>query len=503
MLNISLRAQIFITIIAFFIVGWFLFTYRILEVPPGINGDEAVIGYNAALVSKNGYDSNNVFLPLFISVPGSNDWKQPITFYAEILAFRIFGPSFFTLRAVSVFFVLVSGILIFFLIKELRDFKTALVGLSIFATIPIVMIQSHLALENIAPVPFIAFWLWMIIKYAKEMKIKYLVLGAIALSLGLYSYLGLRLIVPVLAFLNIILVYYLNRKSPSKAIFPILIFIITVLPFLLFFLVVKGSYPGSFLGLYRPYNIISYQQFFLPYLSTFDPSFLFVTGDVTPYHSTGKQGMFLLSTLPFFIYGLVKILQNKQRSQIFILLSFFLTPILFGFASDIHRASRLLALIPFYTVITSIGVIGMFEIIRKVNLMIHNKIIGYTFILLMFFLIILNYADFLRDYWYEYPNRIKSEFAKPYQLVFEKTYYLSKQNNLAAFIQSDLLVQNPIALDFFREVYFPGNLKLWKDDQLLPENSVIIVTDNNLSKREKADQIKIGESGLGILINKR
>ncbi|MDP3758135.1 MAG: hypothetical protein Q8Q86_00290, partial [Candidatus Daviesbacteria bacterium] len=102
MLKKSSRLQIVAALLLFFIFGWFLFTFRILDVPPGINGDEAVIGYNAALVARNGFDSNGKFLPLFTASAGSRDWKQPVTFYSTVLAFRIFGTTYFVLRAVSV-----------------------------------------------------------------------------------------------------------------------------------------------------------------------------------------------------------------------------------------------------------------------------------------------------------------------------------------------------------------------------------------------------------------
>ncbi len=53
-------------IFLFIILGWLLFTFKLTEVPPGINGDEATIGYNAALVAR----TDGVFLlatlPLFV-----------------------------------------------------------------------------------------------------------------------------------------------------------------------------------------------------------------------------------------------------------------------------------------------------------------------------------------------------------------------------------------------------------------------------------------------------
>ncbi len=492
MLNTQ-KVHVIIVISLFFIFGWLLFTYRIVDVPPGINGDEAVIGYNAALIAKNGNDSNGRFLPLFTAMEGSNDWKQPVTLYSAVLAFKIFGVSYFTLRAVGVFFALFSGAVIFFLIRELVGLKAAIFGVLLFVTTPIIMIQSHLALENIAPVPFIAFWLWMIVKYSKKAKTRYLVFAGISLGLSLYSYLGLRLIMPPLAAATVVLVCCLGRRLSQVVIHRVLIFILVSIPFLVIFLMIKNQYPGSFLGQYRPYQIASYQQLALPYISSFDPSFLFLKGDATPYHSTGKQGMFLLASLPLFVLGIVKILQGKKLAPVFILITFFLIPVLYGFASDIHRGSRLLSLIPSYIVICSFGIMVLIKM--------RNKLCRFLLISLMFFLIIINFTDFLNDYWYEYPKRVKSEFSKPYQVVFEEAFNLSKTNNLNLFIQSDFRMQNPLAEKFFEQVYFPDGLKLWKDEHLLPQNSVVIVSDYILSQKKDVNYKTMGDGDFGILIN--
>lgn len=491
MLNVT-RFRVFTILLIFLILGWFLFTYRILEVPPGINGDEASIGYNAALIAKNGRDSSGEFLPLFTAVKGSNDWKQPMTIYATVLAFRLFGSSYFMLRAVSVLFVLLSAVLIFFLIYEFIDLKTAIWGLVIFAATPIVMIQSHLALENIAPVPFIAFWLWMIVKYCKHLKLKYLILAGVSLGISIFSYLGLRLIAPPLVITTAIFIYYLGRKTPKVAIRRILIFLLVVVPFWVILLMSKYQYPGSILGQYRPSKLLSYQQLLLPYLSSFDPSFLFIKGDATPYHSTGKHGMFLLASLPLFILGLGRIIRSKQPVLIFILSNFFLTPVLYGWASDVYRASRLMSLTPFYVVIASLGMGVVFSIRKKL----WRLFVVVTILTLIF----LNFMDFLGNYWFDYPNRVKAEFSKPYHLVFQRAHQLTKEDNLTAFIQNDFRTQNPIAIDFFETMYFPNGLRLWRDNQPIPENSLIIVSDYILKKKEIAQE-KVGEGEFGILMN--
>ena len=328
---------------------WFLFTFKLTDVPSGINGDEAVIGYNAVLISQTGKDARGNFLPLFSSNTDSFDWKQPVTVYATVTAFKLFGPSYFTLRAVSVFFAFLSASLIFLLINQIKGFKLALVGLLIFVTTPIIMIQSHLALENIAPVPFISFWLLMLYKYFKKQNLRYIIFAAVSLGFALYSYLGLRLMIIPLIILSISFLYFIDRRRVWFT------FIISVSPFIILLFLVKSQYPGAVLGLFRPHSIASYQELIMPYISSFDLSFLFITGDITPYHSTGKHGVFLLASLPLFILGIIRIIQKRNPFLIFVLTAFFTIPLFFGLGSNIHRGSRLLSLIPLFVTVATVG----------------------------------------------------------------------------------------------------------------------------------------------------
>lgn len=483
-----------IFLLTFILIGWVFLTFRLLEVPPGINGDEAVIGLNAALVSRTGYDINGRFLPLFTAYKDSYDWKQPITFYAEVLAFRLFGPSYFTLRAVSVIFALLGGILIFFLIKELLGKREAIFGTIIFTLTPIIIIQSHLALENIAPIPFITLWLLMLIKYYKRQLTKYLVISAISLGVSFYSYLGLRLIVPVLAALSLIYIYLANKSPNFKGVVSrLLFFLLCLLPFLMLLLLVRKSYPGAILARSQPPNLSSYWDLMLPYISSFDLSFLFILGDTTPYHSTGKHGMFLIATLPLLAIGIFKIAHKNNFVLNFILLTFFLSPILYGVTPSIHRGSRLLFFVPFCIIFICFG----FNFL----LAIKNKILWLLLISGMFVLIALNAFDFVYYYWYKYPTLVKSEFAKPYHLVFERAYQLSKEKKSTVFIQNNFRTDNLVAVDYFEQMYFPDKLKFWNEDESPPKKSIIITTDPSLSIKKDIGVEKFGENGFGLIIN--
>ncbi len=382
-----------LALISVCVLTFLLFSFRITQVPPGINGDESGIGYNAILISKNLTDENNNFLPLFVFAKGS-DWKQPVSVYTIALIFKIFGSSFWTLRATSILFVIASIVILYFLTKEMFNFNFFIIGFFVLITTPIIMIQSHLALENIAVLPFVFFWLLMMCKYEKIKKSIYLFLGGAALGVGIYSYLGMRLIVPVL---SLITLFYI-RKNLKQGVY----FLLGVVPFFLLLYIANFYYPGAVVGHYSA-EIPSVNDFLIRYLSIFDLSFLLLKGDATAYHSTGKAGMFLVASFPLFVIGIGKILKEKKSFEMLVLVSFFLAPLLFGFVPDIYRASRLLALIPFYTIISTIGFFAT------------PKKIGIVILVIM----AINYLVFVKDYWFDYSSRVKKVFSIPIDRTYE------------------------------------------------------------------------------------
>jgi len=152
-----------------------------------------------------------------------------------------------------------------------------------------------------------------------------------------------------------------------------------------------AHYPGAVLGGARP-KIMTYYDFFYPYLSSFDPGFLFITGDATPFHSTGHHGMFLLFTLPFFAVGLYACLRKKFNYQ-FLLWSFFSAPLLMGFVDSVHRASRTMCLVPFFVVISIVGLDYLWQ---------HRWRYSKFLVLALSALIIFNFLDFFHYYHTDY-----------------------------------------------------------------------------------------------------
>ena len=142
-----------ILITVFLIVVGFFFSYRITQTPPGLTTDEAAFAYNAALLEKTGHDQNGRFMPVFVLSINGVDWRQPVSQYFITAFFKIFGPSIFSLRLSTVVILLLSTFLIYFWLSKIDNRQTGIIGSLVFLTTPIVMIQTHMALDNIFPYP--------------------------------------------------------------------------------------------------------------------------------------------------------------------------------------------------------------------------------------------------------------------------------------------------------------------------------------------------------------
>lgn len=444
----------------------FYFSFRLTKVPLGLTMDEASIGYNAVLLSRNLRDETGRYLPFFPLTINGKDWKQPVTVYTTAVFFKLFGPSVYNLRLVSVIVATVSfGLIVIFGYMLMGKWGGLMAGL-FFVTTPIILIHSHLAQENIMPIPFTLLWLIGIYLYSKKYSPKYLILSGISLGIGLYSYKGMRAIVPAWTIITVLFIFLsnlskINKSEILKAFKYCLCFIGGIFPFVAIIPWLNIHYAGA---VYEENSISigSFYNYIYAYLSSFDLSALFIKGDTLIQHSTGIHGVFLVSTLPLFLFGLVT-LTKKDKYWLFLLAAFLITPILFGTVGSVYRFSRLLVFVPFFVAFTSLGVITIFR----------SKLGRYLLLLNLVFVII-NFYDFVKYYWFSYPKIEQSNYLTNREESFVELNNISYKQNLKPYIFIDDIISEGEAGKFFESAYFPKGLGRWKPGEVLPANSVLM-----------------------------
>jgi len=434
------------------------FSYKILDVPMGLTSDENALGYNAVLLSRTYHDENGRFLPVFVLSNNGTDWKQPVTQYYIAILFKIFSPSIFLLRFSSVIITIICTFLIYKFSKTEYSKKLSVFATILFLTTPLIMIQSHMGLDNIMPIPFTIIWLFCLFLYNKKHQTKLLVISAISLGITFYTYKGMRAIFPIWYLLSLI---YLIK--PKKWIKPFFVFSLFSLPFLLISPILDHFYGGAIFG-GATIKIDSIYNFMYPYLSSFDPTFLFIKGDDLLFHSTGIHGMFLISTLPLFLLGIYYSIFKNKNSR-FLLAVFFLAPLLYGTVGSIHRASRLMCLIPIYTLICTNGI----EFIK-----IKTKKIYPLIIICFSLLIALNYINFIYYYYSTYAKLTQSIVGDLNEyLSFKELKQESQELNLTPYV-----AQN-ISNKFYESIYFPNGINRINQD-ITPPNKSILLTNREV-----------------------
>lgn len=437
-------------------------SYRLVEVPPALTVDEAAFGYNAILLARNGHDENGKLLPFFVNSIKGTDWRQPVTQYYTAIFFKIFGASTFKLRFTSVILALLSSVLIFKLVSVLLNKRWAFVASILILVTPIIFMQSHMALDNLMPVPFAILWLLFLFLYGKERKLKYLFWAGVSLGINFYSYKAMRGVVPCWIVLSALYLSYkdlLNKKITKRLVKELLVFTVGILPFFIIIPYLKVTYPGAVFAGYRPHGI-AWDDFFYTYLANLDFSFLFLKGDSTVYHSTGKHGMLLLSTLPLFTVGCYKSIREGKFWR-FVLAVFFLTPFVFSFAGSFYRASRLLSLVPAFILLTTLGSKYVFR---------FNKI----FFLIIIFAIIINFSNFVNYYWFTYPKFVRGDFSQTREESYKVFSEEAKKRNLSPYIDQDLYNSDGEIAHFFESMFFAEGTTKLKSDEDLPKGGILM-----------------------------
>ncbi len=338
-----------------FLFLFFFFSFRLTKIPPGINIDESAFGYNSSLIAKNLHDENGRFLPIFFLTLDKRDWKPPIRIYTTAIIFKLFGTTYYNLRIFSVLVAVLSSFLFFKLLRKFFPKGLSLAGLFLFVTSPSLLLQSHLAFDNIDPLPFILIWLILLISYSEKPENWKLFVSGAVLGASFYTYKAMHAFLPVYVGVSLLFLMYLIFSCNKKNRRSLLFFLLGLLPFLLPLNYIQKYYSGA---VYDPgiVKIPSFYDAMYVYFSSFDFSFLFVRGDQMLIHSTGHQGIFLIPTIILFFLGFFQIVKERRPAFYLILFSLIFTPVLLTTVNSVYRANRLMVYIPYFSFIFTLGI---------------------------------------------------------------------------------------------------------------------------------------------------
>lgn len=465
------------------LTGFLFFSFKIKTIPPGLETDEGSIVYNSVLISRTLRDQNNRFLPIFILSSDKIDWKQPVLIYLTALFFKLFGESLFIYKSVNIVISLTSGIILYLICNLLfKNKKYSLLSFFIYITTPIIFITTRVGNESILPSLISTVWLYSLLLYKKNKKIKNIIINSIVLGIGFYSFKGMRIIIPVWSLISFIFIYKENwdtKKSlkinlfNSQIIKKILAFVICLLPFFLLIPLLELKYSGSIFDR-QSISISSVYNFFYYWLSNISFSFWFTTPDIGRVYTISEFGAIPLFYLLFFVIGIINSIIKKTNFR-FIFLCFLATPILFGIAHSTDYTHRLIALIPFIIIIILYGIKIAINFLN-IN---HPQSIIKTLLIVP---ILINLFGFYKFYFINYPklNTTSQAFGKYTYSSFKKLSEVSKMYNLIPYVEEKIYNSEGDENRFYNLILFKDGIKIWKLGENIPSKSVLLTNNEKI-----------------------
>jgi len=184
------------------VLAFFLRFYKLGEIPPSLNWDEAALGYNAYSILKTGNDEYGVRFPLVFRSFG--DYKPPFYTYLTIPSILIFGLNEFAVRFPSALFGSLTVLITYFLVKEIfprKNFQFSIFNFQLITSFLLAISPWHLQFSRGAFEANLGLFLAVLGTYLflKGLRRKALLpASAIIFSLSLYAYHSSRIFVPLL-----------------------------------------------------------------------------------------------------------------------------------------------------------------------------------------------------------------------------------------------------------------------------------------------------------------
>jgi 4-amino-4-deoxy-L-arabinose transferase-like glycosyltransferase len=441
----------FILLILIMILGFFLRFYQVASDPPSLNWDEAAIGYNAYSIMQTGHDEWGQFLPLHFKSYG--EYKLPAQIYASIPGIAIFGLNELGVRITPVVYGTLTIWLLYLLagelfIGELGKKKAEITGLLsafLLAISPWHIQLTRASFESSFSVFWVVLGMWLLVKGFKNSK--WAALSMIPFAISVYTYNTTRVFTPL--FLAAILIIYWKTlfKFRKALILSVIIFGVLMLPLLPFLfnhadsryrLVSITDDPGLVPRLdqerntsHLPAPLIKFvynrpvyitETFIEHYLAHFTPNFLFISGAPHHQHNVQNMGELYWFQAPFLLLGLYFLFKRKFQFRWFLLTWLLLSFVPVSVTNDsIPHALRTLIAAPFYQIMTGLGIVEAYLILRQ-----KGKVLNGVFWGAIILVGALNFIFYLNQFYNIYPVKYSRDWQYGYKQAIQ---YISQHQN--------------------------------------------------------------------------
>ena len=382
-------------------------TYAFGDIPPGLNQDEASIGYDAYATLHYGVDRNGFHFPVHFKTWGAG--QNALHGYLSMPFILLFGLSSFSVRFVDMVFGVLALFIFYLFVKEISGKNTALVATFLLAISPWHIMLSRWGLEtNVFPPIFLLGNFFLIRSLKKN---GYLPFSFFLFAICLYTNCTAFFIVPLFILAASSYLIYHKKIKLKWMLLSFLVLLIFSLPAFLFIIVNNyqlGSIETPFLSIpqltaprWKTTSTIFSDQILEKYPFHFMVFTNFIINqndghismDIPPY------GFIYPLSLPFALLGLIILFKDWNLRMFnkcaFVIFWFLLSIVLAGLIFAIgYRINIIFFPLIFFT---AVGIIYIKKMDRSIFFLI---IAGYLIL----------FAMFAHEYFTSYPDMVGPPF---------------------------------------------------------------------------------------------
>lgn len=304
------KNKIVITLILILAVAIFFRYWQIKTLPGGLFPDEAA----------NGLDVNDIFKGKITSFFERGNGREGLFFYVLSISVAIFGRGPWQHHIVSALIGVLEVLVTFLLVRRLFNFRTAYLAAFFMAVSSWHVVLSRTAFRAILIPLFVTLTFYFLVRFYQAKTDKERIWSAIfagaSFSLGFYSYIAYRMMIPTLGFLLCCYLFkYYRRNSVIKEILvrygkPFMYFVIATLVVISPLAYYSMTHEGSLIGrsgqvsVFSP--VLNHGDLVGTILSVAEKTMLsfFVQGDLNWRHNVSGEPFLPWFLSPLFLLGI-------------------------------------------------------------------------------------------------------------------------------------------------------------------------------------------------------
>ncbi|WP_405106833.1 glycosyltransferase family 39 protein [Paenibacillus sp. FSL K6-1217] len=430
-----------------FLLGVIVRILYITSIPPGLNQDEASIGYDAYSILHYGMDRNGVHLPIHLIAWGSG--QNALYAYLSMPFILLFGLTPLSVRALSLIMGLLGMLFFYLIMKRLFASPGAGTAAMFFIAInPWHIMMSRWALESNLFPTMILIAVYFLLRAFTNPRWLFAFTGMLALSL--YAYGTAYFFVPLFALGTAILLLYSKVLRPRALAWNVVWFAALALPILLFIIINRYGMQDIATPLFTIPKLTTPRveeisslfggrlwQAAADNLSAFS-KLMWSGSDGLPWNSISPYGYAYPLALPFALLGLVVLLHSwwtrrreRENAGRGVLLLWFLVAVLMALITAVNINRINIIFYPFIMLVST-GFVWLAGRVKGVAIL---AAAGFAVM----------FALFSNTYFREFPEQIGPAF---YDSFGEAVKYASEQSS------GDIYLTNQVNMPYIYVLFY-------------------------------------------------